>query len=90
MSGRWTVVFTKKAAKQAGRLSHPVRDSLTALVRELQLFGPVRGNWPNYSKLSDGAHHCHLDYRHVAVWRVLNDKVTVEVFYASNRKDAPY
>jgi hypothetical protein len=30
------------------------------LVRDIQAAGPVRGDWPNYSKLSNHEHHCHL------------------------------
>ena len=30
-----------------------VRDNIDALTMEIGIGGPVRGNWPNYSKLSD-------------------------------------
>ena len=53
--------------------------------------GPVRGNWPNYSKLADGSHHCHLDYSHVACWRETSQGIQiVEIYYVGSRKDAPY
>ena len=87
----WKVGFTKRAAKQAARLKPKLQDTLNALMQEIQEQGPVRGDWPNYSKLSDGSHHCHLNYDHVACWRVVNNQVRlVEVYYAGSRKDAPY
>ena len=48
----WTVVFTNKAAKQYKKLPKFIRDNIDALTMEIRIGGPVRGNWPNYSKLS--------------------------------------
>jgi hypothetical protein len=42
------------------KLPKVVKAELMALMDEIALFGPIRGNWPNYSKLVDGGHHCHL------------------------------
>ena len=33
---------------------------LNALVSEIEQAGPVRGNWPNYGKLDEHTHHCHI------------------------------
>jgi hypothetical protein len=30
------------------------------LLTELEEYGPVRRNWPNYGKLSRTRHYCHL------------------------------
>ena len=38
---------------------------------EIRVAGPVRGNWPHYSKLSDREHHCHVRRgkpTYVVVW----------------------
>ena len=48
----WTVAFTNKVRKQKEKLPIRVRESLFQLVREIEASGPVRGDWPNYSKLS--------------------------------------
>lgn len=56
----WTVEFTNKARKQKEKLPQRVRGVLFQLVRDLEASGPVCGDWPNYSKLSDREHHCHL------------------------------
>jgi hypothetical protein len=62
-----------------------------ALVAQIQVQGPVRGDGPHYSKLGGDEHHCHLSYRYVVCWRVAGSEIrTVEIYYAGNREDAPY
>ena len=64
---------------------------LQQLTVDIEDTGPVRGDWPNYSKLADGSHHCHLNYSYVAVWRVVENQVRfVEVTYVGSRENAPY
>jgi len=67
----WDVRLSRKAAKAAAKLPQAVQLSLAVLAREIELSGPVRGNWPNYGKLAPGRHHCHLKKgrpTYVAVW----------------------
>jgi hypothetical protein len=68
--------------------------TLTLLVVEIEKNGPVRGNWPNYSRLTRFTHHCHLKKdtpTYVAVWReVEGDIKLVEVTYAGTHEKAPY
>ncbi len=91
---QWTVEFTNRARKQSSRLPQRVREVLFQLVRELEKSGPVRGDWPNYSKLSDAKHHCHLKKGHpayVAIWQEVQNRVRlVEVIYAGSHEKAPY
>ena len=90
----WTVMVTNKAAKQYKKLPKAVRDNIDALVSEIRIAGLVRGNWPNYSKLSDAEHHCHIKKgkpTYVAVWREDRGRVrVVEVTYAGTHEKAPY
>lgn len=87
----WKIGFSGKAAKQAVKLPKRIRDLLIALTLEIQVAGPVRGNWLNYSKLGLDEHHCHLTYSYVVCWRVLDKKVQIaEVYYVGNRENAPY
>jgi len=71
-----------------------IRELLFQLLREIESSGPVRGNWPNYSKLGDGKHHCHLKKgkpTYVAVWVEREDEIRlVEVVYAGTHEKAPY
>ena len=88
----WTVLIKRCVAN--ADLPEDVKRSLIALIREIEICGPVRGNWPNYSKLSKYVHHCHLKKgkpAYVAVWEVRDKKVRiVEVTYAGTHEKAPY
>jgi mRNA-degrading endonuclease RelE of RelBE toxin-antitoxin system len=56
----WQIVIRTRVAKQIQRLPRVVQQRYLVLQQELAIQGPVRGNWPNYSKLNDMRHHCHL------------------------------
>ena len=87
----WRVQVKKKVAKNFLKLPKAVQQALEALAADIRESGPIRGDWPNYSKLSDGSHHCHLSYSYVAVWTVIDDKIRiVEVTYVGSRENAPY
>lgn len=87
----WTVNIKKKVVRGLKKLPKNIQEDLAALVADLEDSGPVRGDWPNYSKLADGSHHCHLNYSYVAVW-VEEDKQLkiIEVTYVGSRENAPY
>lgn len=90
----WTVEFTGKAKKQADKLPARVRELLFQLALEMGEAGPVRGDWPNYSKMPDDRHHCHLKKGkpcYVAIWREDKGKIRfIEVIYAGTHEKAPY
>jgi hypothetical protein len=92
----WIVAYSRKAAKQYGDLPSVVQDRLDALTAEIELSGPVRGNWKNYSKLEGRKwqHHCHIKTgkpTYVAVWEETDETVKlVEVVYAGTHEKAPY
>jgi mRNA-degrading endonuclease RelE of RelBE toxin-antitoxin system len=88
---KWSVKIKKRTAKDLAKLPKNVRQDLESLIADIQASGPVRGDWPNYSKLRDGSHHCHLAYAYVAVWDVMDKEIRiVEVTYVGSRKNAPY
>ena len=90
----WQVVIRTRAAKQLQRLPHTVRQRYLVLAQELATRGPIRGNWPNYSKLNDLRHHCHLKKgrpTYVAVWEVIDPpQRIIEVLYVGTHANAPY
>lgn len=90
----WRVTVKEKVSKGLSKLPRRVRVSLDALVRDICLEGPVRGNWPNYSRLGTRKHHCHLKKGHptyVAVWEESATEIQlVEVIYAGTHEKAPY
>ncbi|MDP3028617.1 MAG: cytotoxic translational repressor of toxin-antitoxin stability system [Deltaproteobacteria bacterium] len=91
---KWTVTISREAGKQIAKLPQMVRDSLIALIKEIEVNGPVRGNWPNYGALTGSRYHCHLKKgrpTYVAVWELKNKKDRfVEVVYAGTHEKAPY
>jgi mRNA-degrading endonuclease RelE of RelBE toxin-antitoxin system len=90
----WTAKLSKRVAKQIEGLPAVVQKRLRRLVSQIEQFGPVRGNWPNYSALPGNRHHCHLKKGHptyVAVWQVADKSIRlVEVVYVGTHEKAPY
>ncbi|OQY13807.1 MAG: cytotoxic translational repressor of toxin-antitoxin stability system [Desulfobacteraceae bacterium 4572_19] len=90
----WVVTSTKRVKKQVKKLPQRVKAALYILVTEIKELGPVRGNWPNYSSLGSGQHHCHLKKGHptyVAVWKVIDKEIQiVEIQYAGTYEKTPY
>ena len=91
---KWTVTIKKKVDKQIRKLPKSVQANLVALIREIEFSGPVRGNWPNYGKIIDDIHHCHLKKgkpTYVAVWEVTDKQIKlIEVSYVGTHEKAPY
>jgi len=90
----WSVAIKRKLRKQLAQLPKTVRASLVTLMKDIENYGPVRGNWPNYSRLSGNRHHCHLKKgqpTYVAVWEVKDMEIKlVEVIYAGTHEKASY
>ncbi|MFH2046073.1 MAG: cytotoxic translational repressor of toxin-antitoxin stability system [Pseudomonadota bacterium] len=91
---KWQVVIPRRINKMIDRLPVRAKKSLFALLREIELKGPIRGNWPNYGKLKDQRHHCHLKKgqpTYVAVWQIIDNEIQlIEVVYAGTHEKAPY
>jgi len=90
----WTVEVARRAEKQVRNLPSRVREVLTELIRDMELHGPIRGDWPNFSALSDNRYHCHLKKGHptyVAIWELMDKEIRlIEVIYAGTHEKAPY
>ena len=90
----WTVRVPKKVDKNLKRFPPLVQKSFAALAADLTANGPVAGNWPNYGKLGENRHHCHLKKgkpTYVSVWwEVREEKQTIEVNYVGTHESAPY
>jgi len=50
---RWTVELSRRAERQAAKMSRSIRQALFALMYDIETRGPVRGDWPNYGKLDE-------------------------------------
>ena len=90
----WNVQITRNAEKQAKQLSVSIRKKIVALILDIELGGPIRGNWPNYGKLDDTRHHCHIRKGkpcYVAIWQVIDKTIKiVKANYVGTHEKAPY
>jgi mRNA-degrading endonuclease RelE of RelBE toxin-antitoxin system len=84
------VAIKKKVERGVGDLPERIQDKFWVLAKELRLLGPIRSNWPNFSKLGSTTYHCHLSNEWVACWRWEKATINIEVYYAGSREDAPY
>jgi hypothetical protein len=90
----WTVKLSRKADKSLAKLPKLVTNAFALLMSDIEAGGPVCGDWPNYSRLDDRRHHCHLKKgqpTYVAVWEETEVGVRlVEVVYVGTHEKAPY
>ncbi len=90
----WQVDLSKKAKKQKDSLPKTIKEQLFALIRNIEVYGPVRDDWPNYGKLKPGHHHCHLKKgrpTYVAIWVKRDREIKlIEVIYVGTHEKAPY
>ncbi|MDE0119004.1 MAG: cytotoxic translational repressor of toxin-antitoxin stability system [Bdellovibrionales bacterium] len=90
----WYIEYTSKAVKQLKKQPVTIRDAALALVMDIKERGPIRGDWPNFSKLGKTNYHCHLKKgkpTYVACWRMLDkNKKVIEVYYVGTHEKAPY
>ena len=84
------VTIKKRVEKELGGLPEDVQTKFWILVQAMQRLGPVRGDWPNYSKLGRHRHHCHLKPKWVACWCSEPGTSKIEVDYVGSREKAPY
>ena len=91
----WDVRLITGAIKKLRQLPQGIQEIFQLLLVEIELSGPIRKNWPKFSKLSHkNCYHCHLRKgrpTHVAVWRI-SDKESriVEVTYVGTHERAHY
>ena len=90
----WQVLYNKKK-NQKKHLPVKIMATMELLVADIENNGPVRGNWPNYSKLPNSRHHCHIKRgkpTYVAVWEDIgkNKVKLVEIIYVGTHEKAPY
>jgi mRNA-degrading endonuclease RelE of RelBE toxin-antitoxin system len=89
---KWNVRLKPKVSKKLHKLPADIPDILAFLVADLQTRGFNPGKrWRNFSSIGQDKYHCHLTYRYVACWEVLDEKIELmEVYYVGSREKAPY
>jgi hypothetical protein len=48
----WQVIPSRDVSKAIGRLPRGVQERAFTLIKEIEVMGPVRGDWHNYGKLA--------------------------------------
>jgi len=86
----YKIIIKKSIMKNVLKMPKDIQSYFESLVNDLREKGPVRKEWPNFSKLGKNEYHCHLSYKWVACWYYENDSVVIEVYYAGSRENAPY
>ncbi|GHV58437.1 hypothetical protein AGMMS49579_25980 [Spirochaetia bacterium] len=90
MGVRYVVKTPKKLDKIIRDMPPNAVKTLVRLIDDLGESGPIRPEYPNYSKLGAVTCHCHLAYGWVACWRCEKGEYIVEVEYVGSREKAPY
>ncbi len=90
MKDSYAVYIKKKVQKNLNKLPKDTQELFWLLIEEIELKGPIRSDWNNFSKLGKNKYHCHLSYHWVACWQELDNKFEIEVYYAGSRENAPY
>ena len=86
----YTVRIIKQAQKKIEKMPVSIQKKMIYLIDDLEKKGPVRTEWPNYSRLGENEYHCHLSHKWVACWRNEKKSIIIEVYYAGSRENAPY
>lgn len=95
----WEVTLARRADKEKNKLPVNIQTQLYRLIRDMEVTGPIRRNWPNFSALRghdlpDDAFHCHIKKgkpTYVVCWRIISKKEkTIEVFYVGTHENSPY
>lgn len=84
------VVVLKSTRKSIEKMPKQERKKLALLLFDLEEYGAIRKEWPNFSSLGGNKYHCHLSYKWVACWTWEKDSIVIEVYYAGSREKAPY
>jgi hypothetical protein len=90
----WEVQLTTRVTKDTKILPEKIIKLLVALIKEIEVEGPMQPEWPHFSKLGKTTYHCHLKQgrpTYVACWEVIDKQIKlIEVYYAGTHEKAPY
>jgi mRNA-degrading endonuclease RelE of RelBE toxin-antitoxin system len=84
------VSIKKKVLKSIEKMPLKIQGKMNLLVKDLRNKGAIQSDWPNFSKLDENLYHCHLSRKWVACWEHEKNTITIEVYYAGSRENAPY
>ena len=59
------ILVKKRTIKDIEKLPAAIQKKLAMLIDDLKERGPIRSDWPNFSKLGKDTYHCHLAHKWV-------------------------
>lgn len=62
----YKVSIKKGILKNIHKMPKEIQFTFESLLYDLKEKGPIRKEWPNFSKLGKNEYHCHLAYKWVA------------------------
>lgn len=86
----YEVIIKRRILRSLQKMPAPIQRKMANLVEDLRERGPIRKDWPNYSRLGKDQYHCHLSFSWVACWYCERNSIVIEVYYAGSRENAPY
>ena len=86
----YRIIIKRRVLRRIQSLPVSIQQRVANLVEDLRDKGPLRIDWPNYSKLGLDQYHCHLSHHWVVCWSCARGSKTIEVYYAGSRENAPY
>ncbi len=86
----YQIYIKNRILKNIVKLPFSVQQKFAGLLYDLRETGPQQYEWPNFSRIGENQYNCHLSRKWVACWQCEKDSITIEVFYAGSRENAPY
>ena len=86
----YEILVKNKILKSFEKMPENIQIKMLNLVEDLRSNGPIRSEWPNFSRLAKDRYHCHLSKKWVACWSCEKNSYIIEVKYAGSRENAPY
>ena len=74
----YEVLVGKKVLKNIEKMPIPLQKKLVNLIDDLCEKGPLRIEWPHFSKLGEDRYHCHLAHKWVACWQWKKQSIIIE------------
>ena len=75
----YEVYISKRVLKNIRHMPIPVQRKMVNLIDDLRDKGPIRPEWPNFSKLVSDHYHCHLTYKWAVCWTYRQQGNRIEV-----------
>ncbi len=83
----WTIIVSKKANKQLGKLPNDIQELVLKALLGLKKDGPRPKGW-DVKKLFGDQYRLRLNYRYRMKYKIQKQRLLIVVIYLGHRKDA--